>query len=442
MATSKTLIELHKNQGKILQDHTRFKVIVAGRRFGKTTVALTELIKAAMENDRGKVWYVAPSYKQAKNIAWKMLLDMLPSELVAKTNETELSVMLKTGVSIELKGAENEDSLRGVGLIKVVMDEYQDIKPHVWMEIIRPTLIDTGEGSAIFIGTPKGHNHFFDLYEEARNPQQKAEETKKEFKFRCSQWSAYKFKTSDNPRIPASEIKATKNEYIARGQLDAYLQEYEAEFKRMSGLVYKMFSRETHVIDEITIQPEWTRALGIDFGYTNPTAVVFIAIDGDDNWYQYDELYKPGLSNTDRYNLIKQKMGPYNFIWQIADSASPDNIDELNALGLALQPVEKKGGTIDNWVGYKVQKFAERLAIREGTGKPKYFVTKNCRNTIWEFENYAYDIKPGTTDGREQPIKKDDHLMDAIGDLNSMYVATSNVNPNFGYQDKPQDDAW
>ena len=116
-------IELYPNQMKIFEDETRFRILSAGRRFGKTVLAVNELLKSAVNTPRSLNWYVAPTYKQAKMIAWKMLLDYVPRTMIAKTNETELSVTLVNGSEICLKGAENEDSLRGVGVTFCVLDE-------------------------------------------------------------------------------------------------------------------------------------------------------------------------------------------------------------------------------------------------------------------------------------------------------------------------------
>lgn len=382
----------------------------------------------ALQNTSGRIWYMAPTYRQAKTIAWKMLLKMLPEELIVKKNETELSVELGTGVIIELKGAENEDSLRGAGLLFAVLDEYQDMKPNVWTEIIRPTLLDT-QGGALFIGTPKGYNHFFELFERAKVERG---------------WEAFRFKTSDNPRIPEAEIEQTKKEYIEAGREDAYYQEYEAEFRKFSGLVYQIFARDIHVIEEVHLQPDWTYAFGIDFGYTNPTAIPFVGIDHDDNWYQFDEIYKTGLNNVNRYNLIKQKMGTRYFTYQTADSAHPDDIAELNKMGLSLEPVEKLATKEQNYISYKIQKFADRLRVREGTGRPKYFVTRNCENTIFEFESYRYDEKAyREKNAPERPLGMNDHMMDALGDLNAMYQGTDTIiDPNLNYNSGIHDDAW
>jgi hypothetical protein len=143
----------------------RFRVLVAGRRFGKTYLAMVELIRAASVPGR-LVWYVGPTNKQSKMILWKSLKEMTKKYWAAKPNETDLRLELIFGGTICLRGAENYDSLRGEGLDLVVLDEYASISREAWTEVLRPALADR-EGGALFIGTPQGFNHFHQLVESA-----------------------------------------------------------------------------------------------------------------------------------------------------------------------------------------------------------------------------------------------------------------------------------
>src|SRR3990167_1411657 len=146
--------KLHASQFQVFSDPARFVILSAGRRFGKTVLALIDLLSVAFAKEKSRCWYVAPTYKQAEMIAWKMLQDMVPKEAIRKKNEVKLEIILINGSEISLKGADNEDSLRGVGLDYVILDEYAGMKPNVWQEIIRPMLSDR-QGGALFIGTPK-----------------------------------------------------------------------------------------------------------------------------------------------------------------------------------------------------------------------------------------------------------------------------------------------
>ncbi len=150
-------------QSNIFCSNARFRSVVAGRRFGKTFLSTGEILRFATLGKNKNVWYVAPTYGAAKEIAWDMLMDCLPFEYIAKTNESALNVRLINGSSISLKGAEKPNNLRGRALDFVVLDEFADMRPETWYEVIRPSLSDR-LGHALFIGTPKGRNHFYDLW--------------------------------------------------------------------------------------------------------------------------------------------------------------------------------------------------------------------------------------------------------------------------------------
>lgn len=186
-----------KYQNEIHEDNHRYKVLNIGRRGGKTELVLNELIKKAV-TEHGLYWYIAPSYRQAKSIAWVRLKALLkPAKRYWKFNEQELyAEEIQTGSRIELKGADNEESLLGVGLKGVVFDESAMIKAMVWPRIVRPMLADS-QGWAIFISTPKGKNWFYDLFlMEKDNPD----------------WKSWTYPTSINQYIPITEIEQMKQD--------------------------------------------------------------------------------------------------------------------------------------------------------------------------------------------------------------------------------------
>ena len=189
-------IALHKAQMEVFNDPTRFRVVAAGRRLGKSVLLKTELLRAA-SSSKQLVWYVAPTYKQAKQIMWVDLNETIPREYIKKTNETSLEITLVNGSRICLRGADKGDSLRGVGINFLAMDEMQDIRPDVWKVVLRPTLSST-RGRAIFVGSPKSRNILFELYELGQN-----EELQKK-----KVWKSWQFPTIMSPFIPASEIEA------------------------------------------------------------------------------------------------------------------------------------------------------------------------------------------------------------------------------------------
>ena len=191
-------------------DQHRFVVGVAHRRMGKTVAALNQLIKSSLENGQQspRYAYIAPTYGQAKRVAWDYLTHFV-RPLNAETNITELRVDF-LGRRIQLYGSENFDSLRGQYFDGVVLDEIGDQNPKIWNEIIRPSLADR-KGYCLFIGTPKGNNHFKDLFDRADKEEG---------------WAALEFKASETNLIDEEELRSARKEM---GD-DKFNQEFECSF--------------------------------------------------------------------------------------------------------------------------------------------------------------------------------------------------------------------
>jgi len=213
-------VKLHEKQQEVFNDNHRFKIVAAGRRFGKSRLAAWMLLIEALKSDSKDVFYVAPTYQQARDILWGLLKE-LGHELIANTHENTSVITLVNGRKIYLKGADRPDTLRGVGLAFVVIDEYADIKPNVWEQILRPALADV-QGGALFIGTPKGRNHFYELYKFAESGKDE-------------QWTNFHYSSYDNPLIPESEIEAAKNSMSSF----AFRQEFLASFEAASRDLFK-----------------------------------------------------------------------------------------------------------------------------------------------------------------------------------------------------------
>lgn len=190
----------------------RWAIVVAHRRCGKTVACINDLIvKASLEGKKdGRYAYVAPYYSQAKNIAWDYLV-RFAEPVLAKANQSELWVELINGSRIRLFGADNPDALRGLYLDGIVLDEYADMRPRIWGEIIRPLLADR-LGWAVFIGTPKGHNAFWDLYNNASKD---------------DRWYVKTLRASQTELLPAEELEDARKSMSE----DQYLQEFECDFE-------------------------------------------------------------------------------------------------------------------------------------------------------------------------------------------------------------------
>lgn len=275
----------------------RFRVLIAGRRFGKTHLANVELLLHAAQKQRATCWYVAPTYRMAKEIAWRQLKSMVPPELLAsKPNETDLTVSLINGSVIALRGADNPDSLRGVGLDLAVLDEFAWIHPSAWSDVLRPALADRG-GRALFITSPAGHNWAYDLYMRGKAGEHG--------------WAAWQFTTLDGRRVSPEELEE------ARATLDPriFRQEFEASFETLQGRVYSNFDRDLNV-DASVVDTGAEILVGQDFNI-NPMATV-IAVRAGDECHVLDAIEIP-TSNTEEVAAEIRSRYPHREIYVYPD---------------------------------------------------------------------------------------------------------------------------
>ncbi len=213
-------VKLHPKQLEVFNDNHRFKVVAAGRRFGKSRLAAWVLLIKGLQSQEKDVFYVAPTFQQAKDIMWAMLKE-LGHEVITSVHENTGVLTLINGRKIYLKGSDRPDTMRGVGLAYCVIDEYADMKPFVWEQILRPALADV-KGGAMFIGTPKGRNHFFDLY--VLGDSGKNEE-----------WASFHFVSYDNPFLDPKEIEAARETMSSF----AFRQEFLASFEAAASEIFK-----------------------------------------------------------------------------------------------------------------------------------------------------------------------------------------------------------
>jgi len=384
---------LHKAQKIIAASRARFRVVNAGRRFGKSVLA-SEEIKGVALSRPSRIAYIAPTIQQARDIMWDMLKRELRT-ITKKANESrlELEVMDKNGGSsfIFLKGWEAVETLRGQSFDLIILDEVASMRNFWvgWNEVLSPTLVDR-RGSAMFISTPKGFNHFYDLYN---------------LPSKDSNYEAFHFTTYDNPNIPVDEIEREKNTKPE----DTFAQEYLADFRKQEGLVYKEFSRERHLFSELP-QVDFVESFaGIDFGFTNPTAVIHIKRDRDENYYVVGEWYK-----TQR---TEEQVGEYvlscNFNRVYPDPESPSAISVLNAKGIAVVEVVKNKDSIESGI----------KRIRDLLKQGRLKIHRDCPNLISEFETYVYPEKLPGKNEYENPVKEHDHALDAL-----RYALSTNTN--------------
>jgi len=373
----------HLKQQELLSDRHRYKVIRCGRRFGKTVYAVNHIISEAILTG-GHYWFIAPTYRQAKNIAWLIFEKYLPKELIVKRNETELSIELINGSHISLKGADNPDSLRGSGLDGVVLDEYAFTAPYAW-KVVSPALQDK-QGWAIFISTPDGYNHFKELYETS-DP---------DFK-------SFHFTSYDNPYLRADELDKER----ARISEETFAQEYMAEFMKRSGAIWPMFSRDIHCVDRR--EPSGTIFGSIDFGFSigHETAVLWHEVTSG-GVYTFDgfDVSQKTISEIDE--LMRSQTAGLTIQGIFPDPARPDLIEELQRLNWPVLETKKD-------VELGIQKVAEYMQFDPILNKPKWTISKHLTVAIDQIEQYVWTEVRGEDGKFKQVPKKDnDNACDSL----------------------------
>lgn len=396
-AASTPILYLHPKQMEVFKTPVRFRVVVAGRRWGKTQLAKTSMIKYAKVPNR-LVWYVAPSYRMAKQIMWPEILAALPKRWIRKVNETNMTIWLINGTRIELKGADNPDSLRGVGIHFLVMDEVQDIDPDAWKKVLRPTLASTG-GHALFIGTPKSYNFLYDLYMLGQD----------EKNVLLGRWKSWQFPTITSPFIPPEEIAAARNDM---GEKD-FNQEFMASFETMSGRVYYPFDRKIHVSQEVKFNPLLPIWVGQDFNIDPMSSCIMQPQENGEVWV-VDELDLRG-SNTEEVcdELDRRYWKLMNNIVLFPDPAGQykqhargeSDLDIFRERGFRRQKFHRKHPPVADRVN------AVNRMLKNANGDVRLRVAPHCKATITAFEQTIYQ-----EGGREVDKKAGvEHMADACG---------------------------
>lgn len=314
---------------------------------------------------------------------------MMPPSQIAATNETDLSVELNNGTVAALRGADNYDALRGVGLDFVVMDEFADMHADAWFEVLRPMLADK-QGRALWIGTPKGYNHFHDLYRYAQD---------------TPEWGAWQFTTADGTRVAEDEIAAARRDMGER----EFRQEFMATFEALAGRVYSNFDRDQNVQD---LQDNGgTLYIGMDFNVDPMTAV--IAVKAADQLHIIDEI-EMGDSNTELMaGEIKRRFKQRNVV------VYPDPSGRARKTSA---PVGRTDFAILSNAGFDVRAprqaapVVDRIntvqaAMKSAEGTRRLFVDRKCKHLIRALDGLTYiNNQPDKSGGL-------DHITDALGYL-------------------------
>ena len=389
-------LTLRWEQGEVFNNKNRFRVLVAGRRFGKSYLSCVELLRAAIDKPGETYFYCAPTYRMAKDIAWKTLKKLVPKMWIKSKNETDLKIELINDSSIELKGTENAMALRGRSLSGVVLDEAAFMDAEVWFEVIRPALADK-QGWALFISTPDGTaSWFYDLWcfceeSEAKN------------------WKRWSFTTVDGGNVPAEEVEA------ARAQLDArtFRQEFEASFENLSGLVAVSFGDMNISTDakDISVMP---LLLGVDFNVDPMSGIC--AVRDKENLYVFDEITLTGGATT--WDFAEEITRRYGVDRRVIACPDPTGgARKTSGVGLTDHNILRRSGfkVSSPRAPWKIRDkiTAVNTALLDASGTRRTYIHPRCKELIKSLRTLTYTPNTGL------PNKNlgVDHAFDAFGYL-------------------------
>lgn len=388
-------------------------VLLMGRQSGKTYFAVNHTWVSAVLK-QGRYFIVFSTYKQAHDVVWRQYLNLIPKALIKKTNEQNLSIELnyvngnikmpngevvkvehdqsKPNSVIQLLGSDQADSHRGFKADGIVFDEYGDQNGENFKLVYEP-MFSTTNGWAIFLGTPRGYNHFYDLIQYAKE---------------ADKWYYLEATWRDSPYVSREFIAEVRREAEQRGQLSGFMQEYELEFRAVQGAVYPVFNRNVHVIKPKEIPEDLTYYGAIDFGW-HTTAFLLVGVDKDQRWYVIDEVYGKEDTLDNVIPRIKAKIGDKRIILMVADSANRDAI-EVMSRDFPIIGVNKANDTKGYQLGISL--VTEKLKPREqliGKPKPSLYISSVCKNLVFELESYKFPEEKADRNPSDVPVKENDH---------------------------------
>ena len=412
----------HKKQAlahkAFMQDGYKRGVLLMGRQSGKTFFATQHSWISAVLN-QGRYFIVFKTYKQAHEVVWRQYVPLIPKEIIYKKNEQDLLIELqyiqntpiklpsgetimvnhdttKPRSTIQLLGSDQSDSHRGFKGNGMIFDEYADQDPNNW-DAVYKHFFTTTDGWAIFMGTPRGYNHFYDLIQYAKED---------------DRWFYQEATWRDSPYVKREFIEDEREEARKKGTLSTFLQEVELEFRAVQGAVYPDFDRKIHVVKPTEIPEDLTYYGAIDFGW-HTTAFLLWGVDKDQTWYLIDEVYGKEETLEDILPRIKNVIGSKRLVVIVADSANRDAI-EIMGKTYPVIGVNKANDTKGYQLGISLitEKLKPRLQLI-GLPKPSMYIGSNCKNFIFELESYRFPEDKPERNPSDVPIKENDHGPDA-----------------------------
>lgn len=392
-------IKLHPKQALVFNDPARFKVMVCGRRFGKTQGLKAEILKESFSIPDSKVWYVAPTYKQAKRLMWSELKLSIPHNFIKYKSEVDLIIQLKNGSEISLFGVDKPDGLRGSGINLLCMDEYQDFKPDIFEKVLYPTLTDR-RGRVVVAGTPKSYNLLYDLYMRGFDPE-----------WRKGGWKSWQFVTADNPFIPRDEIEAAYRNTDPK----SFNQEYMASFETMQGKVYYAFDRKKHAKDFLPFNPNLPIWIGQDFNI-DPMSTVIIQPQPNGQIWVVDEIFLKNASTHEVAEALENKFFRPELKKKIEIYPDPAGAARGHTRGESDLDILRQQGFRKIFYKRKHPLVADRInavnrLLMTASGDTRLYISAKCKHLITSLEQTIYK------EGSREVNKKlgTEHMADALG---------------------------
>lgn len=362
-------------------------VVVAGRRLGKTTVAVNLLLFHAVARPKQTCYYICPTLRQAEETAWRLLLEQTPCEWVQRIRRSNLEIELTNESRIKLHGPQ---SLRGAGLDLVVLDEFAFMPPKLWPEIVLPMLADR-QGRALICSTPSGLNHFYDLFTDAQTQ---------------PEWATFQFPTREGDFVSESELE------LLRSSMDPelYAQEIEAQFTPAEGRIYQAFSRELNV-REVQPAPQLKLLVGLDFNVDPMTAVVGQKIGNE--CHIFDEVV---LRNSNTFEVMEELSRRFPQRGCVHPDPTGCARKTSAEAGVTDHAIIRRSG----WDIYVMKPYpaahrsnAVNAVLKNANGRPRLFIDPKCKNLIRSLEGLT------RKEGTRIPDKSSglDHAADALGYL-------------------------
>lgn len=389
---------LSRPQATILSSKKRFKVVCAGRRFGKSWLSGAAIMGQMANHPKSVVWYVAPTRGMAKKIMWDTWLnEYIPKEYIAEKNKLDMTIRFINGSVLYVLSSDNPDSLRGSGVDLMILDECCEMKEGTY-DVLRPVLSDKYvQGRALFVSTPNGHNWFYRLYQRGiENPEE---------------YDVFQYTTIEGGNVDEQEIESARRDMSPK----MFAQEYLASFETLSNRVYENYSRTENVCE---VEDWWGRSgdihVGIDFNVNPMTAA--IAVEQERNLIFFDEIVEPNSSTQVLCQTIKRRY-PNVHVYAYPDPTGKKRQTSARVGVTDFTILKSNGFTVCSpFAPYSTRdKFNSfNTALLDASGNRSVFFAKNkCPKLKSALEGYCYKENGEDTD-KSQGF---DHITDAAAYL-------------------------